>query len=68
MLGIIVLIIVGFTYYTSIAQDLKFGARFFEMAGISIAVAAISFGVGILADGAQLFVELVVHIPVSEEV
>ena len=49
MLGIIVLIIAGFTYYTSVAQDLKFGTRFLEMAGISIAVAVISFGVGILA-------------------
>lgn len=49
MLGIIVLIIAGFTYYTSVAQDLKFGSRFFEMAGISIGVAVISFGVGILA-------------------
>lgn len=49
MLGIIVLIIAGFTYYTSVAQDLKFGTRFFEMAGISVGVAVISFGVGILA-------------------
>ena len=49
MIGIIVLIIAGFTYYTSVAQDLKFGSRFFEMAGISICVAVISFGVGILA-------------------
>ncbi len=49
MIGIIVLIIAGFTYYTSVAQDLKFGSRFFEMAGISIGVAVISFGVGILA-------------------
>jgi VIT1/CCC1 family predicted Fe2+/Mn2+ transporter len=49
MIGIIILIIAGFTYYTSVAQDLKFGARFFEMAGISIGVAVISFVVGILA-------------------
>ncbi len=53
MLGIIVCIIAGFTYYTSVAQDLKFGTRFFEMAGISIAVSIISFVVGILAK--QLF-------------
>ena len=53
MLAIIVLIIAGFTYYTSVAQDLKFGTRFFEMAGISVGVAVISFGVGILAK--QLF-------------
>jgi len=49
MIGIIVLIIAGFTYYTSVAQDLKFFSRFLEMAGISISVAVISFGVGILA-------------------
>ena len=49
MLGIIVLIIAAFTYYTSVAQDLKFGSRFLEMAGISISVAVISFVVGILA-------------------
>ena len=49
MIGIIVLIIAGFTYYTSVAQDLKFAPRFLEMAGISIGVAVISFVVGILA-------------------
>ena len=49
MIGIIILIIAGFTYYTSVAQDLKFGSRFLEMAGISISVAIISFIVGILA-------------------
>ena len=49
MIGIIVLIIAGFTYYTSVAQDLKFRSRFLEMAGISIGVALISFVVGILA-------------------
>jgi len=45
----VVLIIAAFTYYTSVAQDLKFGTRFLEMAGISITVAVISFVVGILA-------------------
>ena len=49
MLGVVVLIIAGFTYYTSVAQDQSFGKRFVEMAGISIAVAVISFFVGILA-------------------
>lgn len=49
MIGIIILIIAGFTYYTSVAQDLKFFSRFLEMAGISITVAVISFFVGILA-------------------
>ena len=49
MLAVVVLIIAGFTYYTSVAQDLKFVPRFLEMAGISIGVAVISFVVGILA-------------------
>lgn len=49
MIRIIILIIAGFTYYTSVAQNLKFGTRFLEMAGISIGVAVISFVVGILA-------------------
>ena len=53
MLLIIILIIEGFTYYTPVAMDLKFGTRFLEMAGISLAVSVISFGVGILAK--QLF-------------
>ena len=49
MLAVVVLIIAGFTYYTSVAQDESFFKRFAEMAGISIAVAVISFFVGILA-------------------
>ncbi|MBQ2945340.1 MAG: VIT1/CCC1 transporter family protein [Clostridia bacterium] len=49
MVGVIILIIAGFTYYTSVAQDLKFFSRFLEMAGISIGVALISFVVGIVA-------------------
>lgn len=49
MLVIVILIIAGFTYYTSVAQDQPFKSRFLEMALISIGVAAISFVVGILA-------------------
>ncbi len=49
MLGIVILIIAGFTYYTSVAQGEKFKSRFFEMSAISIGVAVISFIVGILA-------------------
>lgn len=49
MLVIVILIIAGFTYYTSVAQDLDFKYRFLEMATISISVAVISFIVGILA-------------------
>lgn len=49
MLLIVVLIIAGFTYYTSVAQDQPFKSRFLEMASISISVAVISFFVGVLA-------------------
>ncbi|MBR5229529.1 MAG: VIT1/CCC1 transporter family protein, partial [Firmicutes bacterium] len=49
MLVIVVLIIAGFTYYTSVAQDEPFTSRFAEMALISIGVAVVSFFVGILA-------------------
>jgi len=49
MLAVVILIIAGFTYYTSVAQDQPFRPRFLEMAGISISVAVISFFVGILA-------------------
>jgi VIT1/CCC1 family predicted Fe2+/Mn2+ transporter len=48
MLVIVVLIIMAFNYYISVAQDLDFKRRFFEMAGISLSVAAISFVIGLL--------------------
>ena len=49
MLAVVILIIAGFTYYTSVAQDQPFKSRFLEMAVISVSVAVISFVVGILA-------------------
>ena len=49
MLVVVILIIAGFTYYTSVAQDQPFKSRFLEMAVISISVAVISFVVGVLA-------------------
>ena len=49
MLLVVILIIAGFTYYTSVAQDQPFKSRFLEMAAISISVAVISFVVGVLA-------------------
>ena len=49
MLAVVILIIAGFTYYTSVAQDQPFKSRFLEMAVISITVAVVSFVVGILA-------------------
>lgn len=48
MLGIVVLIIASFNYYIAVAKDLSFKKRFFEMAGISLGVAALSFLIGIL--------------------
>ena len=49
MIAVVVLIIAGFTYYTSVAMDQPFRSRFLEMAGISIGVAVVSCVVGILA-------------------
>ena len=44
--GIAVLIILVFNYYISVAKDLSFKKRFYQMAGISISVAALSFLIG----------------------
>ena len=49
MIAVVILIIAGFTYYISVAKGEKFKPRFLEMSLISIGVAVISFGVGILA-------------------
>jgi VIT1/CCC1 family predicted Fe2+/Mn2+ transporter len=43
-----IIIIVLFTFYTAVAQDLPFWKRFGEMAAISLGIAAISFVIGIL--------------------
>ncbi len=42
------LVILCFTYYISIAKDFSFKEKFFEMAGISLSVAAINFFVGLV--------------------
>jgi len=49
MLAVVILIIAGFTYYTSVAQEEPFKSRFLEMALISVGVAVISFFVGVAA-------------------
>ncbi len=49
MIFVVILIIAGFTYYTSVAQDQPFKKRFLEMALISLGVAVVSFFVGIAA-------------------
>lgn len=48
MLVTVVVIIVAFTYYISVAKDLPFKKRFAEMAGISLSVAVISFAIGLV--------------------
>ena len=47
-LFIAVCIIAGFNFYISVAKDQDFKSRFFEMAGISMGVAAFSFVVGLI--------------------
>jgi len=47
-LSIAILIIFFFNYYISVAKDLDFKARFFEMAFISLGVSAITFLIGVL--------------------
>ncbi len=49
MMTTVILIIAGFTYYISVAQDECFKPKFLEMALISVSVAVLSFIVGILA-------------------
>ena len=41
-------VILAFSYYVSVARDLPFWRRFFEMACLSLGVATISFGIGYL--------------------
>ena len=45
---IAVLIILLFNFYISVARDLSFRRRFFEMAGLSLGIAVLSFGIGYL--------------------
>jgi VIT1/CCC1 family predicted Fe2+/Mn2+ transporter len=42
------LVILLFSFYISVAQDLSFRKRFVEMAGITLGVASLSFGIGYL--------------------
>ena len=43
-----VVVIILFTYYVSVAQDISFKSRFLEMAGISFGVSLLSFFIGFL--------------------
>ncbi|NLI53464.1 MAG: rubrerythrin family protein [Clostridiales bacterium] len=49
MITAVVLIILSFNYYVSVAQDLPFWRRFGEMVLISLGVAALSFVIGLAA-------------------
>ena len=49
MIAAVVLIILSFNYYISVAQDLPFWKRFGEMVLISLGVAALSFAIGLAA-------------------
>lgn len=49
MLCTVIIIILAFNYYIATAKDLNFKKRFAEMISISLGVAALSFGVGLLA-------------------
>lgn len=46
MISIVIVIIFVFNFYISVAKDLSFIRRFLEMAGISVGVALLSFGIG----------------------
>ncbi len=48
MLIVTIFIIAGYTYYISVAKNISFRKRFVEMALISLGVAVISFGIGML--------------------
>ena len=41
-----ILIVFVFTFYISVAKDLSFKNKFFEMAGLSLSIAAVSFFIG----------------------
>jgi VIT1/CCC1 family predicted Fe2+/Mn2+ transporter len=45
-MGVAMLVILVFNFYVSVAKDLSFRKHFLEMAGLSLGVAALSFGIG----------------------
>mgnify|MGYP000844641800 FL=1 len=49
MIAGVILVILTFNYYVSVAQDMPFWKRFGEMMLISLGVAALSFGIGLAA-------------------
>ena len=49
MLGVVVAIIFAFNFYIAVAKGMAFWPRFAEMACISLGVAVVSFGIGLVA-------------------
>lgn len=49
-IGIAIIIIIAFTFYTSVAKKLSFKRKFLEMTLISLGVAVISFGIGFIVN------------------
>ncbi len=49
MVAVVVLVILAFNYYISVAKGLPFKRRFIEMVSISLGVAVIAFLIGLLA-------------------
>jgi len=49
MVAVVVLVILGFNYYISVAKSVPFRRRFVEMVSISMGVAVIAFLIGLLA-------------------
>ena len=47
-LAFAIAVILLFTFYISVAKELPFARRFFEMASLSLSVSAVSFGIGFL--------------------
>jgi VIT1/CCC1 family predicted Fe2+/Mn2+ transporter len=48
MLGIAIVIIMAFTFYSSVVTNESFLKRFGTMAAISLGVATLSFGIGLI--------------------
>lgn len=48
MLSTVILVILVFTFYISVAKEVPFKKRFLEMAIISLTVSGVSFGIGLL--------------------
>ncbi len=49
MIAVVVLVILAFNYYISVAKGLPFKRRFLEMVAISLGVAVVAFLIGLLA-------------------